>query len=63
MQGDYLFTSESVTDGHPDKIADQRAYSEQCPLFNNAGFMKRCPDNTWPRKCLADATKPVSSNL
>src|SRR5690242_10008698 len=23
MRGDYLFTSESVTEGHPDKIADQ----------------------------------------
>jgi S-adenosylmethionine synthetase len=23
MQKDYLFTSESVTEGHPDKMADQ----------------------------------------
>ena len=23
MSGDYLFTSESVSEGHPDKVADQ----------------------------------------
>ena len=23
MTGDFIFTSESVTEGHPDKIADQ----------------------------------------
>src|SRR5579872_6635040 len=23
MRGDYLFTSESVSEGHPDKVADQ----------------------------------------
>jgi len=32
MRNHYLFTSESVTEGHPDKIADQIAESPVRPF-------------------------------
>ena len=33
MMNDYIFTSESVSDGHPDKVAD--AISDACLLYTS----------------------------
>ena len=46
---DYLFTSESVSEGHPDKVCD-RISDEMVDLYPAASIRSRAsPARRWPR--------------
>jgi DNA polymerase len=54
--GRHLFTSESVTEGHPDKIADQ--IREHLRLFGELGVAGTSRDPAWRRRAAAQASEP-----
>ena len=42
-QKDYLFTSESVSEGHPDKVADQISDAILDSLLQQDKTVEKCP--------------------